>query len=74
MESSRYRRKFKHPDGEYDDIVSANGENAIVVNNDKYGVVQISDGSSIISVNYDSITYATGNNYIVENNSKYGII
>lgn len=61
-------------DGEYDAIVSVNGENAIVVNNDKYGVVQISDGSSIISVNYDNITYATGNNYILENNSKYGII
>ena len=61
-------------DGEYEDIVSVNGENAIVVNDDKYGVVQIADGSSVISVNYDSITYGTGNNYIVENNSKYGII
>ena len=60
--------------GDYDDIVSVNGENAIVVDNDKYGVVQISDGKKLIDVNYDNIAYGANNNYIVENKSKYGII
>lgn len=61
-------------DGKYDDIISVDGENAIVENNGNYGVVQIQDGNEIIDINYDSITYASGNNYIVENNSKYGVI
>ena len=64
----------KYLSGKYDDIISVDGENAIVENDNKYGVVQISDGKNIISVNYDNISYATSNNYIVENNNKYGII
>ncbi len=60
--------------GEYDDIISVDGENAVVENEGKYGVVQIADGKKIIDINYDSITYASGNNYIVQNGSKYGII
>ena len=60
--------------GEYDDIVSINNENAVVEENQKFGVVSISDGKSIINTEYDSISYATGNNYIVSQNGKYGII
>lgn len=60
--------------GKYDNIVSINGENAIVQNNGKYGVVSVTDGASIISTSYDSITYGAGNNYIVEKDSKFGIV
>ena len=64
----------KYLSGEYDDIVSVNGENAIVIKNDKYGVVGITDEKNIIDIKYDNITYATGNNYIVNNNGKFGIM
>ena len=60
--------------GEYDDIVSINGENAVVEENNKYGVVSIANGQSIINSEYDSITYATGSNYIVSQDAKYGIM
>ena len=66
--------KKKYLAGKYDDIVSVNGENAIVVNDNKYGVVKISDGKNIIDTKYNSITYAANNNYIVNNNGKYGIM
>lgn len=58
----------------FDDIISINGENAVVQNNGKYGVVSIADGASIISTSYDSITYGADNNYIVEKDSKFGIV
>ena len=64
----------KYLAGEYDDIVSVDGENAVVVDNDKYGVVKISDGTTVINTEYDGITYGVGNNYIVRNGSKYGIM
>ena len=64
----------KYLEGEYDDIVDINGENAIVSNDNKYGVVAISDGKNIIDMNYDSITYASGDKYIVSSDSKYGVI
>ena len=60
--------------GEYDDIVSISGENAVVEEGRKHGVVTITDNQNIINTEYDSITYATGNNYIVCKDSKYGIM
>lgn len=60
--------------GKYEDIAAINGENAIVKDNGKYGVVSIIDGKNIIDIKYDSITYGAGENYIVSQNSKYGII
>lgn len=64
----------KYLAGKYDNIISIAGENAIVEDNSKYGVVSIIDGKSIIESKYDNIIYAEGNNYIVEDNSKYGIV
>ena len=64
----------KYLSGKYDDIISINGENAIVVKNKKYGVVGIADEKNIIDTNYNNITYAADNNYIVNNNGKYGIM
>ena len=64
----------KYLEGEYDDIVDINGENAIVSNDKKFGVVAIADGKNIIDMNYDSITYASGDKYIVSSDSKYGVI
>ena len=60
--------------GKYDDILDINGENAIVENDGKFGVVSISDGKNVIDAKYDSITYASTNKYIVMQNSKSGII
>ena len=60
--------------GEYDNIISINNENVIVENNNKYGVVAIADGKTLIDINYDSIAFGAGNNYIVSQDSKYGVI
>lgn len=64
----------KYLEGEYDDIIDINGENAIVSNGNKLGVVAIADGKNIIDIDYDIITHASGDNYIVSRDSKYGII
>ena len=64
----------KYLAGKYDDIISVNGENAVIVDNKKYGVISIADGKNIIDTNYDSISYATNNNFIVSKDKKYGII
>ncbi len=64
----------KYLEGDYDDIIDIAGENAIVEEGGKFGVVSITDGRSIIDTQYDSISYAEGNHYIVQNDSKYGIV
>lgn len=66
--------KKEYLSGKYDDIISVNNENAIVESNNKYGVVAIAGGKTLIDINYDSITYGAENNYIVSQDSKYGII
>lgn len=60
--------------GEYENIVSVNGENAVIEENNKYGVVSIADNKAIINPDYDSISYATGSNYIVSQDGKYGVM
>lgn len=60
--------------GEYDNIMSVNGENAVIEKNKKYGVVSINDNKSIINPEYDNISFATGSNYIVSQDGKYGIM
>ena len=64
----------KYLEGKYDDIISLNGENAIVKQNNKYGVVLITENKKIIDTTYDEITYGADNKYIVKSNNKYGII
>ena len=64
----------KYLEGAYDDIVSINGENVIVKNNNKYGVVQVTDNKKIIDTTYEEISYGSDNKYIVKSNNKYGII
>ena len=64
----------KYLERDYDDIIDIAGENAIVEEGGKFGVVSITDGRSIIDTQYDSISYAEGNHYIVQNDSKYGIV
>ena len=59
---------------EYENIVSVNGENAVIEENNKYGVVSIADNKAIINPDYDSISYATGSNYIVSQDGKYGVM
>lgn len=60
--------------GTYDNIFSIQGENAVVEQNNKYGLVSITDNRQLLEMNYDSITYATGNNYIVSREGKYGVM
>ena len=60
--------------GQYDDIVDIQGENAIIKQDNKYGVVSIADNRKLLEPNYDSLTYASNNNYIVSQNGKYGIM
>ena len=60
--------------GKYDEITSINNENAIVKEENKYGVVSIQEDKKILEINFDNIIYATGNNYIVSQDSKYGIM
>lgn len=60
--------------GNYDDIISIAGENAIIEDNGNYGVVSITSGENVIDTRYDGITYAAGNKYIVVDNNKYGIV
>ena len=64
----------KYLDGDYEDIISIAGENAIIENDGNYGVVSITSEKNVIDIKYDSITYAEGNKYIVADNGKYGII
>ena len=60
--------------GKYDDIISINGENAIVKKDGKYGVVSIVDNKNVLNINYDSVNYATDDKYIVEQNDKFGVM
>ena len=60
--------------GQYDDIVSISGTNAVVEEEGKYGVVSITEDKKLIDTSYDSISYAAGNNYIVSQDDKYGIM
>lgn len=60
--------------GEYDDILSINGDYAVVKKSKKYGLVSISEKEVILDVKYQDIKYMTGSNYIVKENSKYGIM
>ena len=64
----------KYLAGDYDDIISIAGENAIVENNGNYGVVSIASGENVIDIKYDGVTYTAGNKYIVVDNNKYGIV
>ena len=60
--------------GEYDDIKSINDEYAVVKKGNKYGLVSILDGESVIDTKYQNIEYASNGNYIVKSNGKYGIM
>lgn len=64
----------KYLEGTYDDIIDIIGENAIIKNGKKYGIVNIQNEQEMVKAQYDSISYGEGEHYIVNNSSKYGII
>ncbi len=60
-------------DKKYDDITEINGENVIVVENNKYGIVNTS-GEEKIEPSYEEIKCAFDNYYIAKKDGKYGLI
>lgn len=60
--------------GKYDDIISANGDYAVVKKGSKYGVVSILDGEVAIPVSYDAVAFSENDRYIVKQNNKYGVM
>ncbi|MCL2860656.1 MAG: WG repeat-containing protein [Oscillospiraceae bacterium] len=59
--------------GAFDDIIAVNGNNVIVKQNNKYGVVDI-NGKIEIPCQYDYLGYTFENYYIAEKSNKYGLI
>lgn len=57
----------------YDDIAGINGDNVIIIKNNKYGVITL-DGDTKIESKYDSLKYAFAEYYIAKNKDKYGIV
>ena len=57
----------------FDDIVSINGDNAIIKNNSKYGVMSL-NGETIIAAKYQDMSYLFEDKYIFKQNNKYGVI
>ena len=57
----------------FDDVTYINKEMAIVKQDEKYGVVNIS-GETKIDFNYDALTYTNGNYFIARQDEKYGVI
>ena len=57
----------------FSDVLSINGENILIKQNNKYGVLTI-NGEQKIPVKYENMQYAFENNYIYKENGNYGII
>jgi hypothetical protein len=60
-------------DGGYDNIISANGDNIVVVKGGKYGVVS-KTGEVKIEPSYEDLKYTFSIYYIAKQNGSYGII
>lgn len=60
-------------EGKYSDVTGINGDNVIVKNDSKFGVVT-KTGEQLIPINYDEITYLYSNNYIAKKDNKYGVV
>ena len=60
-------------DGKYDDITHYKGENAIVVKDGKYGVVD-KEGVEKIPLEYEELKYAFSIYYIAKKDGKYGVV
>lgn len=57
----------------YEQIKEINNGNIVVMNGNKYGVIDM-EGNSIIALEYDDLTSIFENNYIAKKDGKYGII
>ena len=57
----------------YDDITEINGDNITVVDNNKYGIINIL-GEEKVEPSYEEINHAFDDYYIAKNNGKYGVI
>ncbi len=60
-------------EGKYSDITGINGDNVIVKNDSKFGVVT-KTGEQLIPIDYDEMTYLYSNNYIAKKDNKYGVV
>lgn len=59
--------------GEFDDVISINGENVIIKDEKKYAVMSL-NGDTKISFKYQDISYLFEDKYIVKKDNKYGVI
>ena len=57
----------------FDEVIDINGEDIIVKNNGKFGLIDI-NGIEKIPAEYDSLTMAFNRNYIAQKDGKYGIV
>ncbi len=59
--------------GKADDIISINGENAVIKNSGKYGIVTL-NGDTKIATKYQELKYLFDDKYIFKLDNKYGVI
>ena len=57
----------------FDTVESIDGNNIIITNNDKYGVIT-TDGEIKLESTYEDLSYISDENYIAKKDGKYGII